>query len=396
VIEVEAFIDGMPGQPPEFPQRNPYEPFIQNLEIGAESARRAIQAAMGISPLPTQAQRRNDKSGVALQQIESSQQKGSFHFIDHYNEMLHQGAVIVEDLIPKVYDTPREVGVRDAKDNAKTVSINNPQMQRKGDMPNGVAGDHTVTISEGPAFESQRAEGAAFTDTLVSNLQMIAQVSGPKAAGAVLGLAVKLKNLGEIGDEIAKIVTPPEYAEQDGQDQIPPQIKAALQQMGQENQQLKQAIESKVAEKQAEAQAKGQIDMQKQQLEGQQKLQQMTLEQQGKERLAWIQQSAQIAIAGAKIDAEEARTFVDAVEQRSAKALDLHMEHVGHAQDVIHATAQMTHEKALSEQEHEQALQAAQVGHQQALEQGAQGHQQALEQGQQAADLAPEPAEPSA
>jgi hypothetical protein len=286
--------------------------------------------------------------------------------------------------------------VRDAKDNAKTVSINNPQMQRKGDMPNGVVGDHTVTISEGPAFESQRAEGAAFTDTLVSNLQMIAQVSGPKAAGAVLGLAVKLKNLGEIGDEIAKIVTPPEYAEQDGQDQIPPQIKAALQQMGQENQQLKQAIESKVAEKQAEAQAKGQIDMQKQQLEGQQKLQQMTLEQQGRERLAWIQQSAQIAIAGAKIDAEEARTFVDAVEQRSAKALDLHMEHVGHAQDVIHATAQMTHEKALSEQEHEQALQAAQVGHQQALEQGAQGHQQALEQGQQAADLAPEPAEPSA
>jgi hypothetical protein len=396
VIEVEAFIDGMPGQPPEFPVRNPYEPFIQNLEIGAESARRAIQAAMGISPLPTQAQRRNDKSGVALQQIESSQQKGSFHFIDHYNEMLHQGAVIVEDLIPKVYDTPREVGVRDAKDNAKTVSINNPQMQRKGDMPNGVAGDHTVTISEGPAFESQRAEGAAFTDTLVSNLQMIAQVSGPKAAGAVLGLAVKLKNLGEIGDEIAKIVTPPEYAEQDGQDQIPPQIKAALQQMGQENQQLKQAIQSKVAEKQAEAQAKGQIDMQKQQLEGQQKLQQLQLEQQGKERLAWIQQSAQIAIAGAKIDAEEARTFVDAVEQRSGKALDLHMEHLGHAQDALHAAAQMTHEKALSEQEHEQALREAQVGHQQALEQASQGQQHALEQGQQAADLAPEPAEPSA
>jgi hypothetical protein len=270
-------------------------------------------------------------------------------------------------------------------------------MARKGDMPNGVAGDHTVTISEGPAFESQRQEGAAFTDTLVSNLQMIAGVAGPKVAAAVLGLAVKLKNLGEIGDEIAKIVTPPEYAEQDGQDsQIPPQIKAALQQMGQENQQLKQAIESKVAEKQAEAQAKGQIDMQKQQLEGQQKLQQLQVEQAGKERLAWIQQSAQIAIAGAKIDAEEARTFVDAVEQRSAKALDLHMEHLSHAQEALHATAQMTHEKALSEQEHEQALREAQVGHAQALEQADQGQAHALEQGQQAADLAPEPAEPSA
>jgi hypothetical protein len=395
VIEVETFVEGLPGQAPEFPVRNPYEPFIQNLEIGAESARRAIQAAMGVSPLPTVAQQQNQKSGIALQQIQSSQQKGSFHFLDHYNEMLHQGAVIVEDLIPKVYDTPREVGVRDAKDNAKTVWINNPQMQRKGDLAS-VEGDHTVTISEGPAFESQRAEGAAFTDTLVSNIQMVAAVAGQKAAAAVLGMAVKLKNLGEIGDEIAKVVTPPEYAEQDGQDQIPPQIKAAMQQLGQENQQLKQAIESKQAEKQAEAQAKGQIDMQKQQLEGQQKIQQMQLEQQGKERLAWIQQTAQIAIAGAKIDAEQARTFVDAAEKGSAKALDLHLEHLQHAQDVVHATAQMTHEKALSEQEHEQALREAQVGHQQALEQASQGQQHALEQGQQAADLAPEPAEPSA
>jgi hypothetical protein len=350
---------------------------------------------MGVSPLPTVAQQQNQKSGIALQQIQSSQQKGSFHFLDHYNEMLHQGAVIVEDLIPKVYDTPREVGVRDAKDNAKTVWINNPQMQRKGDLAS-VEGDHTVTISEGPAFESQRAEGAAFTDTLVSNIQMVAAVAGQKAAAAVLGMAVKLKNLGEIGDEIAKVVTPPEYAEQDGQDGIPPQVKAQMQQLGQENQQLKQAIESKQAEKQAEAQAKGQIDMQKQQLEGQQKIQQMQLEQQGKERLAWIQQTAQIAIAGAKIDAEQARTFVDAAEQGSAKALDLHLEHLQHAQDVVHATAQMTHEKALSEQEHEQALREAQVGHQQSLEQAQQGQAHALEQGQQAADLAPEPAEPSA
>jgi hypothetical protein len=131
--------------------------------------------------------------------------------------------------------------------------------------------------------------------------------------------------------------------------------------------------------------------MAKQQLEGQQKLQQMQLEQQGKERLAWIQQSAQIAIAGAKIDAEQARTFVDAVEQRSGKALDLHMEHLGHAQEALHATAQMTHEQGQADLQHAHEIAMAQIEHQQAMEQAQQGQQHALEQGQQAADLAPAP-----
>jgi hypothetical protein len=44
--------------------RQPYEPPIQAFEIGAESARRGIQAAMGWSALPTDAQRINNKSGT--------------------------------------------------------------------------------------------------------------------------------------------------------------------------------------------------------------------------------------------------------------------------------------------------------------------------------------------
>lgn len=362
VIEVETFVDGMPGQAPEFPMRNPYEPFIQNLEIGAESARRAIQAAMGVSPLPTQAQRQNQKSGIALQQIESSGQKGSFHFIDHYEEMLQHAGVIVEDLMDKVYDTAREVGVRDAKGDAKTVSINNPQMQRPGDLPS-TQGDHTVTISTGPAFESQRAEGAAFTDTLVSNLQMIAGVAGPKAGAAVLGLAVKLKNLGEIGDEIAKIVTPPEYAG-DGQSQIPPQIMAQMQQLQQENEQLKQAIQGKTAE----IQAKGQIDLQK-----------TGVQEQGAMARAELQSATTLGVAQAKADAENFRSFTDAIETKVGKLFDLHLQNFAHAQEAQQAQLQRTHEMV-------QAL----VGHQQALQQGAQQHQNTLEQGQQAAALTPQ------
>jgi hypothetical protein len=133
--------------------------------------------------------------------------------------------------------------------------------------------------------------------------------------------------------------------------------------------------------------------MQKQTLKGQQDLQLAQLEQQGKERLAWINQVAQIAIAGAKIDAEQARTFVDAAEKGSAKALDLHMQHLAHVQDTQQST--QDHLEALQQAalEHSQNLEAGAVGHQQALEQGAVGHQQGLEANAQQAALQPAPAE---
>src|SRR5712691_940987 len=55
---------------------------LQALELCAEGARRAIMSACGLEPLPTAAQRRSEKSGVALKHIDEQSQRGSFHFID--------------------------------------------------------------------------------------------------------------------------------------------------------------------------------------------------------------------------------------------------------------------------------------------------------------------------
>jgi hypothetical protein len=350
VIEVESFVDGLPqGAPPEFPMRNPFEPHIQQLELGAESARRAIQAAMGISPLPTQAQRRNEKSGIALQQIESTSQKGSFHFIDHYEAMLQHGGVIVEDLLPKVLDTARTVGVRDGRENPKQVRINQPP-QTPEDLPS-IQGDHVVTITTGPAFESQRQEGAAFTDTLVSNLQVIAGVAGPKAGAAILGMAIKLKNLGELGDEMAKIVTPPEYAQQQGQPPDPQQLQAALQQLQQENQQLQQMVQTK----QGEIQAKGQIDLQKTQFQEQAETQRAQMEQQLGLQKAELAANAQIAVADIKAKSEDVDRRLKLVElfltaQQEAR-LDREAKQHEHTQGVM----DKAHEVGLAHLEHAHA-----------------------------------------
>lgn len=197
------------------PQRQPYEPPIAALEIGAEAARRAIQAAMGQSPLPTAAQRRNEKSGVALKQMEDSAQKGSYHFIDHYDESIARTGVILDDLIPHYYDTPRDVTVRRPDDTAEQVRINDQapqgQPQQPGATPpvNATVGRHDVTISTGPSFDSEREAASEFADLLVQN---------PQVFPLIAPLVIKLKNLGALGDEMADVLTA----------MAPPQVQAIL------------------------------------------------------------------------------------------------------------------------------------------------------------------------
>jgi hypothetical protein len=97
----------------------------------AEGARRAIQAAIGASPLPTQAQRHNEKSGVALKQMEDSAQKGSFHFIDHFDAALTRTGQILDELIPHYYDAARDVTVRKPDDQPAVMRINDPRIPRR-------------------------------------------------------------------------------------------------------------------------------------------------------------------------------------------------------------------------------------------------------------------------
>ncbi len=376
VIQIEGIVDGVQGMP-DFPVRNPYTPQIQELEAGAEAARRAIQAAMGISPLPTPIQRQNQKSGAALHRIESSEQKGSFHFVDHYESMLQHAGVIVEDLMEKVYDTARTVGVRDAMDQGRTVRINDPTATGPNDVPS-ITGDHTVTIEAGPSFASQRQEGADFLDSVVANLQQVAAVAGPTAAAAMLGMSIKLKNLGEIGDEMYKIVTPPQFQQQDGQPPDPKQLMAQLQGAQQKIQQLEQAIASKMPEIQAKAQTA--------QMQEQHEDQRTSLEQQTAINKAEI--AANAVIAAAEVKSKNADL------DRRLKLIELFLtaqqENRLDAESKVHEAVQ-THRAQL----HEAHLQ----GQSQAHEAGMAALQQAhgLASAQQAADLAPpEPAQPAA
>ena len=236
------------------PARPAYEPQIQPLEMAKESARRSIQSAMGITALPTAAQRQNEKSGIALERIESQQAIGSYHLIDNYERSLEHTWRIMAELVPIYYDTARDVPIRKDDETHSTMRINDPQymnpktnQMEHNPVTGDEAGEHDVTISTGPSRESQREEVSDFITILVGNIQAIAQLLPPGAAAKIMALAIKLKTMGPIGDEMADIMSPP--ADQAAQQQQIAQGQQKLQQQQEVIVELQKEVESLRLEK---------------------------------------------------------------------------------------------------------------------------------------------------
>jgi hypothetical protein len=133
-----------------------------------------------------------------------------------------------------------------------------------------------------------------------------------------------------------------------------------IQQLQQQNQQLQQAM----ATKSAQTQAEGQIKLQQIALQEQHDDARTQLEQQTAIQRAEIQANATMAASQVKVDAENFRSYVDAMESRLAHKLDLHMAPlvtaVQHLHEARTQTADQLHEIGMARLEHAHALQQAQ------------------------------------
>ena len=243
------------GQVPPLPQRVPFTPNFGAYEVAKESCRRAIQAAMGISPLPTAAQRNNEKSGIALERIETLEALGSFHFIDGYDRALRLAGRVIDQWIPSVYFRDnRTKHVRKPDDSYRQVTLNTPLP-----YPDAKTGqpvhfpvedvDHSISISSGPSYNSQREAVSQFLDGLIGQLPQL-PVSPPQAA-RLLSIAIKMKDLGPRGDEMAEIISPT----QGSPDQAMAQMQAQQGQL-QQQQQLIQLLQQELQRLTVERQAK--------------------------------------------------------------------------------------------------------------------------------------------
>jgi len=229
------------------PTRPSYVPEVQQLEVFAQAARQAIQAAIGFSNPQVQRNRTSPISGKALQEFEDQGDIKTFHFIDNYDRALEFEGRILNDLIPVVYDTERQVAIIGNDEKTKVITLNaqpgtNPQYgKQQSEAPAPVEyptdeGDHDLTISVGPSYDSQRQEQNTFADSFAQNPQLVTlAIQNPQSTAAkLLAMAIKLKDVGPLGDAMAETIDPSENQQQE----IPPQVQQAILQ---QKQQLEQA-----------------------------------------------------------------------------------------------------------------------------------------------------------
>ena len=245
----------------EQPTSTPFDPPLQNLMIGVESFLRAIQSAVGMYNTSVGKDDTNAKSGVAIKQLDTQSDQGAFHFIDNYNHRFlgHIGR-ICNDLISKIDAGPRQVMIRTKDNKDKLVWVNKPYTDENGEEQHHdmTLGEYDITIGVEQTADSQREAASDFLETFIGELPNMG--FDPATTKALLALAIELKQLGPIAEQMVKILQPPQGDPVQTQQQLQ-QLQAQLEQLQTEN----AALHQDRARRELEAQTKIQIETMKQQ-----------------------------------------------------------------------------------------------------------------------------------
>jgi len=352
-VQTDIVIDGANGQVLPLPQRPQYSANFQQYELAKDSAARALQASMGIAPLPTAAQRRNEKSGVALERVDDMESLGSFHFVDRYqNCFLHNMGWQINELITPIYDTKRSMPIAQPDGKRQVIQVVGQTSHPIGKDGSYDQSDleeehiHTakgktggVAISSGPSHESEREEQSEFVDQLIDNIANLPQPGTPQ--GKVLALGIRMRpTLGAVGQQIADVFDPPT--------DMPPQAQAAISELQSKLQELmqeNQALHVERAGKVLDQQTRMAIEQMKQ--EGANQREQLTND---------------IKVLVAEIAAKN-----QSDSERAQMYKEFYLENHGAAHDVALQAHQQAHERELADRQHEQAKELADQQGQQAL-----------------------------
>ncbi len=353
------------------PQRQLFDAPIQACEMAAASFRMAIQSAMSISGMLNgqRSQNADAKSGKAIEALDRQESQGTFVFVSNYERGLARVGRMLQQGLGWCYDSPREVGLRDAADKPSVEKINQVDEQGNKYGFHTSTGDHATTISVGPSDDSTRDAADDFVESIMNI---------PGIPPKIMGLAVRLKNLGPIGDEIANVFDPPE-----GGPQIPPQLQMQMQGLSQENNDLKFKLAAKIPDIQSKERMHAMdLDFKREQL------------------------AVEASIGAAKIGSAQAierldiETALIAKERGTAQdnAASLQAQHLDNAHEAGMAAAEhhRSMEAQASDQAHQRATAQAGQAHDSAMQGSQQVHQSGLQADAQQAAADAAAAEPEA
>lgn len=210
---LEYNADPQAGGPP---QRQQPPVSSQGIAVGLQGALAGLQATTGIYNSSLGAAS-NETSGKAITARQREGDTGTYVYVEHFSQAIAVTAKIVVDLIPRVYDTTRQMRIIGEDGDEELVEINKPT--DLAEMPDGGDGDaeaiqrilndvtvgsYDVVVEMGPSYNTRREEAR---DGMIAFLQ-----AAPQAAPLVLDLIAKMQDwpLADDVRERLETLLPPE------------------------------------------------------------------------------------------------------------------------------------------------------------------------------------------
>ena len=217
------------GRPAPPPQRQTFEPPIASLSAFVAQEVDDMKATTGIfdASLGNQA---NETSGKAILARRDQANLTTMHYIDNLARSFKQGGDIIAEVVPKIYDTEREIEILGEDEKQKVVTINKAYEVSPGKVKHYKVKDAKMSyvVSMGQAFDTKRSESF---DTMQQVLQASPDLI--HVIGDIFFRNSDLAGADQIAERLQKML-PPQLQEQN--DELPPQAQAAIAQAQQQAQ----------------------------------------------------------------------------------------------------------------------------------------------------------------
>jgi hypothetical protein len=283
----------------------------------------------------------NETSGRAILARKDQSNLTTMHYIDNLARSFKQGGDIIAEIVPKIYDTEREIEILGEDEKQKVVTINREYQNEAGQTKHYKVKDAKMSyvVTMGQAFDSKRMESF---DTMQQVLQ-----SSPDLIHVIGDIFFRNSDLAgadQISERLHKML-PPQL--QDQENPLPPQAQAAVAQAQQQAQMAGAELQKLQFEKQAKI------------AEHQGKMQQIALQSQADMTLEKMKLENQLAIA-------EAQTKAQVPLQREQTFADMMAQFHDQAHDIASQAAQQAHERAMAQiqTQNQAALTAQSAAHQ--------------------------------
>lgn len=340
---------------------------MTKYEVVKNSALRAAQNAVGMTT--ADAKDRQSKSGVAQDKLDESADINGFHFTDNWDEGWEYFGRIVNEILDKIEDNQRTVGLRDKADNFSTKQLD-VQQGPDGEVTNhpyGAAEDHGVTVEVGPDSSSQREEAKDFLMKFADSLK------GTPEYPRVAYLILQFMNLGPVMDEAVDNLMPQDIrqakdAKKKGQAPTPPQVRAQLQAMQQHVQQMQQLLKEQaqiIDGKVIETNGRKEIEIKKAEFQKIVQIAQIEMDKYAAE----LKYKADLAKVNATANAEAAALLSNQEVVAAGHALDFDKAQLQHGQAKELTGIQQEHEIGMTglNQEHEVGMAGINQSHEAAM-----------------------------